>query len=407
MKNLTNSIRLPSDGKIVKTAAYYAAFVALGLAAASLGPTLPGLAEHTHSHLNEISLLFTARSLGYLLGSLTGGRWYDRLPGHWVQALALLLMACMLALVPKLPLLWLLALTLMLLGFAEAALDVGGNTLLVWLHREKVGPYMNGLHLFFGIGAFLSPVIIAQAVLLSGDITWAYWILSLLMLPVILWLVRLPNLKIPDGVRDEQSGGASNGLVILFMFFFFLYVGAEGSFAGWIFTYAQALKIGTTVTAAYLTSAFWGAFTIGRLASIPLAARYHPRWILLCDLAGCLFSIGFIMLGRLSIAVVWLGTAGTGLFMASIFPTTMTLAGRYLPINGKITGWFFVGASAGGMFIPWLIGQLFEPIGPQVSMIIILLTIVIALMEYSGLVFWLGQSSFRMDTAWKDGTFTH
>jgi hypothetical protein len=34
------------------------------------------------------------------------------------------------------------------LGMAEGALDVGGNTLLVWVHQEKVGPFMNGLHFF-------------------------------------------------------------------------------------------------------------------------------------------------------------------------------------------------------------------------------------------------------------------
>ncbi len=30
----------------------------------------------------------------------------------------------------------------------------GGNTLFVWLYRSDVPPYMNALHLFFGVGAF-------------------------------------------------------------------------------------------------------------------------------------------------------------------------------------------------------------------------------------------------------------
>ena len=80
-------------GRMSKTAAYYLAFVALGLASASLGPTLPGLAENTQTHLREISFLFTARSLGYLLGSFSGGRFYDRKPGHPVMGLMLIGMA--------------------------------------------------------------------------------------------------------------------------------------------------------------------------------------------------------------------------------------------------------------------------------------------------------------------------
>jgi len=57
---------------IAATLAYYVGFIALGLTTASLGPTLPGLAEQTQTRLGEISFLFTARSFGYLLGSFCG-----------------------------------------------------------------------------------------------------------------------------------------------------------------------------------------------------------------------------------------------------------------------------------------------------------------------------------------------
>ncbi len=53
---------------------------------AALGPTLPGLAGHTGSSVQQISYLFTACSLGYLIGSFGGGRLYDHLPGHRLMA---------------------------------------------------------------------------------------------------------------------------------------------------------------------------------------------------------------------------------------------------------------------------------------------------------------------------------
>lgn len=368
--------------KILQTAGYYAAFICLGMTGASMGPTLPGLAQHTHTNLSEISFLFTARSLGYLLGSLRGGRWYDRIAGHRIQALALLGMAALMALVPVIPWLWLLVIALILLGFSESAVDVGGNTLLVWVHRDQVGPFMNGLHLFFGVGSFIAPVIIAQAALWSGDITWGYWALALLLLPVVIYIARQPSPAIQSGAREGQTAQGSTFLIVLIMLFFFLNVGAEGSFGGWIFTYARAENIGTELTAAYLTSAFWGALTLGRLISIPLATRVHPRWILLADLLGCLASLSVILLFRGSFAAVWAGSFGAGLFMASVFPTTITLAERFLPINGKTTGLFFVGASAGSMFCPWLIGQLFEPVGPHAAMIVIFSALILALGVY-------------------------
>jgi FHS family Na+ dependent glucose MFS transporter 1 len=127
-----------------------------------------------------------------------------------------------------------------------------------------------------------------------------------------------------------------------------------------------------------LTSAFWGALTLGRLLAIPLATRYRPRSILLADLAGCLTSVGILLLWPGSTVVTWLGSLGLGLAMASIFPTTISLAERQIPITGQVTSWFLVASSVGAMTLPWLIGQLFEPVGPEITMLLILLDLVAA-----------------------------
>ena len=50
------------------------------------------------------------------------------------------------------------------------------------------------------------------------------------------------------------------------------------------------------------------------------------------------------------------------------------------------TGWFLIGASAGAMFLPWLIGQLFESIGPQVVMGAILVDLILALAIFTVLI---------------------
>lgn len=206
----TETASLERAGQISKTIGYYVAFAALGLIGASLGPTLSGLAEHTQTRLNEISFLFAVRSPGFLLGSFFGGRLYDRASGHPVMAVVLVIITMMMALTPLISQLWLLAAALLILGAARGALDVGGNTLLIWVHRHRVGPFMNGLHFFFGLGAFLSPIIIAQTVLISGDITWAYWVLALLMLPVIVWLLRLPSPTPPAVSKGGTVGRADH-----------------------------------------------------------------------------------------------------------------------------------------------------------------------------------------------------
>ncbi|OGB91649.1 MAG: hypothetical protein A2Z31_09360 [candidate division NC10 bacterium RBG_16_65_8] len=371
----------PSAGRrqaLLKTVGYYAAFIALGLASASLGPTLPGLAENTRSRVSEIGSLFAARSLGYLAGSLVGGRLYDRIPGHPVMAAGLLLMAGMMGLAPVVSQLWMLGAAILILGLAEGALDVGGNTLLVWVHRDEVGPFMNGLHFFFGLGAFLSPLIIAQVLLRGGDLVRAYWTLAVLLLPAVFWLPRFSSPAAPEMSTGRAADKVNGRLVALIVVFFFLYTGAEIAFGGWIYSYAVALRLSSDAVAAYLTSTFWGSLTLGRLLAVPLAVRFPSRSILLIDCIGCLTSLAILLLGSHSLWATFVGTCGVGLSMASIFPAALSLAQGRMRITGQVTGWFFVGASAGGMVLPWLIGQFFESAGPRATMVILLVDIVAA-----------------------------
>ncbi|MCK5428431.1 MAG: hypothetical protein KAI94_03115, partial [Anaerolineales bacterium] len=213
------------------------------------------------------------------------------------------------------------------------------------------------------------------------------WILALLILPVAIWVLRLPSPNPPTETEKSRAGGVNYLLVSLVAAFLFLYVGAEVGYGGWIFTFAvQQLNLSGVAAAAYLTSAFWGALTLGRLLSIPIATRLRPRTILLADLVGCLASIAVLLLWSESIIAIWIGTLGLGLFLASIFPTTLTLAERRMTITGRVTGWFFVGVGAGAMTIPWLIGQLFESAGPQVLLFILVVDLLLALGLYFVLI---------------------
>ncbi|HKQ54042.1 MAG TPA: MFS transporter [Pyrinomonadaceae bacterium] len=353
-----------------RSAVYCAAFVALGLTTASLGPTLPGLAAQTHASLGQIGSLFTARSLGFLLGALGAGRLYDRVSGKVLMTASLVLMSGLMALAPFPPALWLLTITMVALGAAEGALDVGGNTLMLWTHGERAGPYMNGLHFFYGVGAFLSPLVVALALRFGTGVSPAYYLLALLVLPAFVWGLQTSAPAAQSISQESQAEATPVGrqLLLVVALFFFLYLGAEVSFGGWIYTYAVTVKLGGAATAAYLTSAFWGALTVGRLLAIPLAARLRPRTILLGALSGCLLSFCLILLTPASTVALWLGTFGVGFSMAPIFPTTFSWAGRRMQITGRVTSWFLAGASAGGMFLPWLAGQLFEAAGARAAM---------------------------------------
>lgn len=348
-----------------QTFTYYLAFVALGLTTASLGPTLLGLSAQTGSALSQISFLFTARSLGYLMGSFLGGRLFDRLPGHRTMAIALIVIAVALAGVPLVPLLWILLGIMLVIGVSEALVDVGGNTLIVWVHRDGVAPYMNGLHLFFAVGALLAPLVFAQVVLWTGSFGWGYWLLALLLVPVVIKLLPLPN-PAPIVSHTEHANVRPNLLLlVLIVAFFMMIAGSESSFAGWVYTYAVRANMADEATAGYLNSAFWAAFMVARIASIPIATRVRPRVIIIADLILAFAGIALILMFPASTAALWGGTILFGLGIASTFPTILNFASRHMMITGAVTGWFFVGASLGSMTLPLLIGQSFARIGPE------------------------------------------
>ena len=118
---------------------------------------------------------------------------------------------------------------------------------------------------------------------------------------------------------------------------------------------------------------------MGRLLAIPVAARVRPRWILAFSLLGGLLSIVLIMLWPQSTVALWAGALGMGLFTGPVFATVMVLAGQHMTITGQATGGFLVGSSLGGMFLPWLIGQLFVPAGPKVLLIAVIVDLALAL----------------------------
>ena len=351
-----------------RTLGYFCAIGVVGMSAASLGPTLLGLAEHTQSQLSQISLIFTARQLGYILGALATGRIYDRIPGHPLIAVLLGTMAAMLALVPLVSSLWLLMPVFLMLGMCEGSLLVGTNTLLVWVHGDNVSRYFYWLHFFAGLGGFLAPGIVAQTYLVSGNIAWAYWVMAALIIVAIFPVIRAPSPP-AQAAANEGHIHASDILPIgLIASFLFLYVGAEVIFSGWIFSYAVALNLSNVTTAAYLTSTYWATLTAGRLLILPVTRRVSPLVILVGALAGCLASVGAILFWFGSGAAIWIGTVGVGLSMSAIWPSTLNLGARRTTTTGHVTSWFFVGANAGAMSLPWLVGQYFESVGPQFMM---------------------------------------
>jgi len=298
---------------------------------------------------------------------------------------------------PLLPSRWLLSSVFLLIGISIGILDVGGNTLIVWLFGRQVGPYMNALHLSFGVGALLSPMLADRIMIATGGIRWVYWTLAILVLPVIIWLMRKtsPVRPIDETESSEDSPQRSYSLLILMISaLFFMHVGTELGFGSWIFSYAAAVDIGPDTLARLLNTIYWGGFTLGRLISVPLSIKLRPQTMLFVDLLGAVTSIGIALVFRTWQPSIWIATFGLGLSIASMVPSTLNFAERRMPISGRVTSFFLVGGNAGSMILPWLIGQMFETSGPQSMLLVLAVAMGLALLLFLGIV-WYTRHTYR------------
>jgi FHS family Na+ dependent glucose MFS transporter 1 len=366
------------------TATYYVLFICLGLSIGLTGPTLPSLADQTATRVGQLGALFLAGSLGSFLGTLLGGRTFDRVRGHPALGIAQLIAAGLIALYPLLPSAWLLFIVVFGKGIADGFINTGANTLLVWTHKEKSSPYMNALHFFFGLGAFLAPFLVAQLLTIPGGYRWAYWALAAIGGLAGLRLLTLKGnpQHVHTTTTTEIKTRINYPLVISAMLFLFFYVGAEIAFAGWIYTYAFTLNLADATMAAYLTSGFWLTFTIGRLISIPLATRFKPQQMIAAALTGCLSVLIIVLIVPMSSTLVWILAMALGFCMAPIWPSGFTLAGQSLKLTARVSGLILLGDSLGGMILPWLVGQVLDFTGPQALIYLVTTSLIFNLVSF-------------------------
>lgn len=368
--------------KTRQTIGYFATYFCLGTVIASLGPTLPELASKVDVSIGQIGILFSARSFGYLSGSLINGTLCDRVKGHHLIAAMLLLGALTMNLLAFMPSAAWLAILMFLTGISMGGLDVGSNTLLAWTHRERSGPYLNAMFVFAGIGGFLTPLVLGQM-----PLSWGYGLIGILLLPTALWLLWTPSPKIPkqDSVEHQQQKGLL-GVFILFTMIAFLYVGYENSYGGWIFTYFTKQGLGSEATAYTITSVFWLALTFGRLLAIPTTARFPAQKVILGSICGAITSGILLVAYSQNTAAIWIGTLGIGISTAAIFPTTYSYVQTKVNISGRRNGFVWASGSLGAMTLPWGIGLLIERHGPLTLMISVLVIWIIALFIFQGML---------------------
>lgn len=361
-----------------RTIGYILSMTVFGLIGSSLGPILPDLAAQVSVPLNTISLIFTARAGGFLIGSFFSGRIFDRYQAHLFLVACFLIQSIILIFIPFIPDFWLLMVVLFFSGIVLGFVVVGSSTFIVWEHDQDPAPWVSTQSFLNGVGNFLSPLIISLVIINHREYARSFWVFALLSLALAVLFLYTPSPQIRKqaSIDDEiDSPAVRKNLVFLVALIFLLYTGSEVTYNSWVFTMSTTAYPLTDAAGRLLNSLFWGALAIGRIFVGILSRRWKPAAILNIAFLGAVASFLIAVLLPGSVAILWLSSICAGLFMAVIFPTLTLYADKQLRLTGSMTGMFFMATSIGGMLLPWLAGNAFTFLNPHWIKVIVAISL--------------------------------
>lgn len=141
----------------------------------------------------------------------------------------------------------------------------------------------------------------------------------------------------------------------------FLSVGLEVAFGGWTTVYATKWLSQSEADGHALTSAYWGAFTAGRLIASAAAAVLRPATLLLVSMPLAVLGAKLALAlppARLAGPLATTSVILVGLGVSTGFANMLALLERHAPITGSVTGLLGAVAGAGTMLMPVAIALL-------------------------------------------------
>jgi fucose permease len=360
---------------------YLIVYISVGIGISMLGPLLPFLAKQVSIPLGQMGFAFTAQNLGYLIGTLGGGRLFDRFKTHRLIIICLISMILTGLLIPCVTEFYVLLTILFFFGLGVGAVDVGTNLNIVWIFQSKVGPYLNALHLIFGVGAFITPIIFVNVLNWTGDnLSFAVWTLMLLFIPGIIGLAITPSPENPETIQTDAMESEHNpGLILMFMLAIFFAVGVQIGFSGWIFSYVADLGIADTATTSLINALFWASLSIGRLIAIPVSKKVAPGVMALFNFSLLVLVLIVLLIWPTHLGMIQFGTAGVGLATSILFPTLLSYAKTRMKITGRTTGLLYLGSSLSMMLLPLLLGQVFDRFGGYQMILVVFIVALLGL----------------------------
>lgn len=352
----------------------YLAFISLGLPDSLLGVSWSLMQAEFRAPLETAGVLFMTIAGGTIISSFISGTVLKKFGTGMVTFVSCFMTAgALLGFYFAPSIIWLFIFAIPL-GLGAGAVDTGLNNYVASHYKAH---HMSWLHCFWGVGATLGPIIVAQFI--SRDNSWRsgyFAIASIQFVLVVILLFTLPLWKKIESTSKRESENKREDSpstldetyletqkplqirgVKLALLAFLFYCGAEAAVGLWGSSYLVNVKNLSIDVAAKWVSLFYAGITIGRFITgfitLKMSNRRLIRWGQLIALVGAillflpfpvLFSLaGFIMIG--------LGLAP--IFPCMLHETPLRFGKKH---SQTIMGYQMAIAYTGSTFLPPILG---------------------------------------------------
>jgi fucose permease len=348
----------------------YALVTLMGLGWNLIGPALPAMRDEFSLSVSSVGIVFPLATAGFALAVMVAGYVVDSYGRRPVLVGASLMLGIGYlgwGLAPH----WIIMVAFLLFtGAGLGCIDIITNVMASDSSSGNRVAELNRLHMFFGLSAVLSPLLIG----LSLDVSWRIPMLVIGALGFVCLPLSL-RVRLPEAAGLERLSRANvlplarNNVIILVTSVLLLYIWVEISVIGWGVTYLTDVFQEPYGRSTVLVSLFWGAIFLGRLAMTWITRYLSAELSLQIPLivsVPLVLAFGLAPSAPVVYAVVFL----LGLCVAPVFPTMFALALQRFPRRpGTVAILLLLGGAVGGMLPPFVLGVMAEAFSFRFAML--------------------------------------
>ena len=265
---------------------------------------------------------------------------------------------------------WMLFVIAVPYGLGAGCIDASVNH---YVANHYASSVMNFLHCFYGVGAVISPYIMAQALKLARWNAGYRWTAYIQLGILLVCILSLPLWKKSESQSEEESSDSAGIMetlkvpgVTLTLLAFFAYCAGEATCFLWTPSYFAGTRPGLSAeTVASFGSLIFGGLMLGRLIAGFISNKLGDKWLIRIGIAVELIGILLVFLPLKTHIVAAVGFVVIGTGMGPIYPAIQHLApsnfGR--KYSAAVIGMQMASAYIGSTFMPMIFGQLQQTVG--------------------------------------------